>query len=63
MAGVHSYRKGRACVELIFAVSVTGTELAHSAVASDRLQLRHVTPYGAPLVSPALWRWMLISVL
>ena len=34
--------------------------MARLAVASHRLQLCHPTPYGAMLVSPALWCWMLI---
>ena len=45
MPGVHSYGKGRAGVGLVSAVWVTGTELAHSAVASHSLQLRHATPF------------------
>ena len=45
MPGVHLYGKGRAGDRLIFAVWVTGTELAHSALASHRLQLCHATPF------------------
>ena len=45
MPGVQSYGKGRAGVGLVTAVWVTGTELAHSAVAGYRLQLRHATPF------------------
>ena len=45
MPGVQSYGKGRAGVGLVSAVWVTGTELAHSAVAGHRLQLRHATPF------------------
>ena len=45
MPGVHLYRKGRAGVGLVSAVWVTRTELAHSAVASYSLQLRHATPF------------------
>ena len=51
MVGVHSYGKGRAGVGLISTVWVTGSKPAHSAVASHKLQLRHVMPYGAPLMS------------
>ena len=54
MAGVHLYGKGRASVGLISTIWITGTEPAHLAIARHRLQLRYVTPYGAPLVSPAL---------
>ena len=46
MPGVHSYGMGRVGDGLVTAVWVTGTELAHSAVASHRLQLRHATPFG-----------------
>ena len=45
MPGVQSYGKGRAGVGFVSAVWVTGTEPAHSAVASHRLQLRHATPF------------------
>ena len=45
MPGVHLYGKGRAGVGLVSAVWVTGTELAHSAVASYSLQLHHATPF------------------
>ena len=45
MPGVHSYGMGRAGVGLVSAVWVTGTEPAHSAVASHSLQLRHATPF------------------
>ena len=45
IAGVQLYGKGRAGVGLASAVWVTGTELAHSAVAGYRLQLRHATPF------------------
>ena len=45
MPGVQSYGKGRAGVGLATAIWVTGTELAHSAVAGYRLQLRHATPF------------------
>ena len=55
MAGVHSCGMGRVGDGLVTAVWVTGAELAHSAVASYRLQLRHTMPYRATLVSPALW--------
>ena len=41
---MHLYGKGRAGVGLVSAVWVTGTELAHSAIASHSLQLRHATP-------------------
>ena len=54
MAGVHSYGKDRASVGLVSAVWVTRTEPAHSAIGSHKLQLRHATPYGALLMSPAL---------
>ena len=45
IAGVYSYGKGRVGVGLVSAVWVTGTELAQSAVAGHRLQLRHATPF------------------
>ena len=45
MPGVQSYGKGRAGVGLVPAVWVTGTELAHSAVAGHRLQLHHAMPF------------------
>ena len=45
MPGVQSHGMGRAGVGLVTAVWVTGTELAHSAVAGYRLQLRHATPF------------------
>ena len=53
-SGVHLHGKGRAGVGLVTVVWVMGTELAHSAVASQSLQLRHATPYGAMTVSPML---------
>ena len=62
MARVHLYGKGRAGGGLVSTAWVTGTEPAHLAIASHRFQLHHATPYGAPLVSPMLWSWMLISV-
>ena len=55
MARVHSYVKVRAGVGVVSAVWVMGTEPAHSAISSHRLQICHATPYGAPLVSPVLW--------
>ena len=45
MPGVQSYEKGRAGVGLATAVWLTGTELAHSAIAGHSLQLRHATPF------------------
>ena len=54
MARVHSYRKGRACVGLITAIWVMGTEPAHLAIVSHRLQLCHGMHYRVPLVLPAL---------
>ena len=45
MPGVHSYGKGRAGVGLVSTAWVTGTELAHSAVASHSLQLCHAMPF------------------
>ena len=45
MPGVQSHGMGRAGVGLATAVWVTGTELAHSAVAGYRLQLHHATPF------------------
>ena len=45
MPGVHLCGKGRAGVGLVPAVWVTETELAHSAVTSHSLQLRHATPF------------------
>ena len=57
MPGVHSYGKGRAGVGLVSTIWVTGTELAHSAVASHSLQLRHATPFYMfrdTMVPPAL---------
>ena len=45
MPGVYSYGMGRASVGLVSAVWVTGTELAHSAVAGHKLQLHHATPF------------------
>ena len=55
MAGVHSCGMGRVGDGLVTAVWVTGAEPAHSAVASYSLQLRHTMPYGATMVSPALY--------
>ena len=55
MAGVHSCGMGRVGDGLVTAVWVTGAKLAHSAIVSYRLQLRHAMPYSATLVSPALW--------
>ena len=54
MAGVHLYGKGRASVRLVSAIWVMGAELAHLAIVSHKLQLHHVMPYGALLVSLAL---------
>ena len=59
MPGVHSYGKGRAGVGLVFAVWVTGTELAHSAVASHRLQLRHATPFFRDTTVPLALPWVM----
>ena len=55
MAGVHSCGMGRVGDGLVTAVWVTGTEPAHSVVASYSLQLRHTMPYGATLMLPTLW--------
>ena len=55
MPGVHSYGKGRAGDGLVSAIWVTGTELAHSAIAGHRLQLCHATPFFRDTtVPPAL---------
>ena len=49
IAGVHLYGKGRSGVGLISTVWVTGTELAHSVVASHSLQLCHAKPLSLRL--------------
>ena len=54
MAEVHLYGKGRASVGLISTGWVLGTEPAHSAFMSHKLQLCHATPYGAPLTKTPL---------
>ena len=59
MPGVHLYGKGRAGDGLVSAIWVTGTKLAHSAIAGHRLQLRHATPFFRDTtVLPAL-PWMM----
>ena len=59
MPGVHSYGKERAGVGLVSAVWVTGTELAHSAIAGHRLQLRHATPFFRDTTVPLALPWVM----
>ena len=59
MPGVHSYGKGRASVELVSAVWVTGTEPAHLAIASHSLQLRHATPFFRDMTVPPALPWVM----
>ena len=62
MPGVHLYRKGRAGVGLVSAIWVTGTELAHSAVGSHSLQLRHAAPFFRDTMVPPALPWVIDSV-
>ena len=59
MPGVHSYGKGRAGAGLVSAVWVRGTEPAHSAVASHRLQLRHATSFFRDTTVPPALPWVM----
>ena len=59
MSGVHSYRKGRVGVGLVSTVWVMGTEPAHSAVASYRLQLRYATPFFRDTTMPPALPWVI----
>ena len=59
MPGVHLYRKGRAGDGLVSTVWVIGTELAHSAVAGHRLQLRHATPFFRDTMVPPALPWVM----
>ena len=58
-AGVHLYGKGRASVGLVSTVWVTGTEPAHSGVASHSLQLHHATSFLRDTTVPPALPWVI----
>ena len=59
MPWVHFYGKGRAGDGLVSAIWVTGTELAHLAIVSHSLQLRHATPFFRDMTVPSALPWVM----
>ena len=56
---MHLYGKGRVGDGLVSAVWVIGTELAHSTISGQRLQLRHATPFFRDTTVPLALPWVM----